>query len=1309
ETLRPVFDKLVYWEAITASLAVSFSFIIVYFIGILRLSFAWVLLVGVLVGGSLRRSFLRMRDRVSTETTRKLALRRLEVDVETVEWVNLFLHRFWMQLEPTLSASLLASLNTSLGASKPGFLDSLHLSVFTLGSAAPRIETVRTIPRSADDLLLMEWDLNFTPVDHDLIGKREILLGDVRGSKIEIVARVGKGLASIPLPIVVSDLAFKGKMRLAIKFMSKHPHVKSVEYSFIETPKVDFTLRPLKALDIMDTPGLQTFLQDSINSTLSHYVEPQRQVFDVEGFFDGSNNGNIVIGVLRITLYEARDLKNVELAGVSDPYVVVSINGKSVCKTSVVNGSLNPFWGETYFVPIMKSCLDGPASNLVSVGSDVLRMRVYDCNNTIADKFMGGTEGLRLGTWVRLLMESDASSAITTPIMSEAGSPHSPNGISRRAKEDLVSEWGSPFEGAGDVWKKLQASGGNLKGELRFQMTYFPFPGTSIARIPTGVLTVTIHQARELPISKHAHPYCMLEVRNKQPPGPCGPDLSVGQTPVARRTNNPVWDYPLIFWVADAKTESLWFALKDSKEGNSVFAEETVHPDWFKLTSTTGKIRITFKWQPLDLAVAQPHRNLRLLRDPIGTIKIKLHSAKNLANVESFTRKSDPYAKLFLSKSVVGATHVKENTLDPVWNEVFFGVVYSMRETIRVELWDFNNLKRDRTLGRVEFTIEELLKSIETLIEGPRKNRHSGIDWDDESKPNEDDEIVIEPKREACVAPVYIFKTDDAEDAVSHGLAAANTKENQAAGPNTPAVTDSTTTLHLKNSPSHSTLASSITNLSILPGSSASTPNIRQKGFLHFEVEFHGVVEDSVVRPKSQEELDELERKKLLAEAEVRRLKLLKNVGVLKDDVAEERVQLAEQAVKQMEWSPVRTLDSYRKSPSSCDNLLLVASGILRVRINRAKDLERKANAYMEILIDDETAFTTRTQRRTKSPIWDATGDILVKAIRRQQVHLQLRDSSKEDGTKNVKDDAVLGAWRGDIAALVGRKDIWLTMTGIDGIKEIASISINVGYVPIAASLTEDSAKNAGLLYVDIIDAINLEAIDSHSSDPYCVVLLNDNPIHRTKTQKRTLNPSFHETCSVAVASRLRSSLFIHVKHHASLARHTTLGTASFQLANLKVEELNVVVVPLEGARSGVIRFRLLFDHDASAANELGSARSLHLNRADRGIITSAVELDAVLSRVDKAEDGAVVKLTKGIGGVAVGTLASLATGTVVAGLPRQPQEGVMSAEMRARERGLAVREVTTRDLAPGGLNAKENADAVIGGRMFVRDCSCSN
>lgn len=54
------------------------------------------------------------------------------------------------------------------------------------------------------------------------------------------------------------------------------------------------------------------------------------------------------MGKLTITILRANDLKNMELVGKSDPYVVVHIRPLFKVKTKVVDNNLNPVWNETF-------------------------------------------------------------------------------------------------------------------------------------------------------------------------------------------------------------------------------------------------------------------------------------------------------------------------------------------------------------------------------------------------------------------------------------------------------------------------------------------------------------------------------------------------------------------------------------------------------------------------------------------------------------------------------------------------------------------------------------------------------------------------------------------------------------------------------------------------------------------------------------------------------------------------------------------------------------------------------------------------
>lgn len=53
-------------------------------------------------------------------------------------------------------------------------------------------------------------------------------------------------------------------------------------------------------------------------------------------------------GKLTLTVVKANELKNMEMIGKSDPYVVLYIRPLFKVKTKVVDNNLNPVWDETF-------------------------------------------------------------------------------------------------------------------------------------------------------------------------------------------------------------------------------------------------------------------------------------------------------------------------------------------------------------------------------------------------------------------------------------------------------------------------------------------------------------------------------------------------------------------------------------------------------------------------------------------------------------------------------------------------------------------------------------------------------------------------------------------------------------------------------------------------------------------------------------------------------------------------------------------------------------------------------------------------
>jgi Ca2+-dependent lipid-binding protein len=222
---------------------IFFCCFICWVLGRFGAGFMWIVFILAISSTYYRTSVKRVRNRVRDDLNREQAKQRLETDFESTEWLNTFLLKFWVIYEPVLSATIVASVDQVLSSQTPAFLDSLRLSKFTLGTKPPRVDQVKTYPKSEEDIVLMDWRFSFIPNDVSDLTARQ--LKNKVNPKIVLAIRVGKGLVGKDLPVLVEDMSFSGLMRIKIKLMAQFPHVKTVDLSFLERPVFDYVLKPI--------------------------------------------------------------------------------------------------------------------------------------------------------------------------------------------------------------------------------------------------------------------------------------------------------------------------------------------------------------------------------------------------------------------------------------------------------------------------------------------------------------------------------------------------------------------------------------------------------------------------------------------------------------------------------------------------------------------------------------------------------------------------------------------------------------------------------------------------------------------------------------------------------------------------------------------------------------------------------------------------------------------------------------------------------------------------------------------------------
>lgn len=621
-----------------------------------------------------RTSIRRVRRNFRDDVNREMAKARLETDNESLEWINSFLVKFWPIYAPVLCQTIINSVDQVLSTSTPAFLDSLRMKTFILGSKPPRLDHVKSYPKAEDDTVLMDWKFSFTPNDiMDLTARQ---LKNKINPKVALEIRIGKGIISKGMDVLVEDFSFSGLMRVKVKLQIPFPHIEKVEICFLGRPEIDYVCKPLGGetlgFDINFIPGLESFISEQIHGNLAPIMyDPNVFPIEIAKMLAG-NPVDQAIGVLAVTLHGAHGLKNPDkLAGTPDPYTVVSLNGRvPLGRTKTVAGNPNPRWGDVIYV-------------IITSFADALTLQVYDYNEYRKDK--------ELGTATFALDQL------------EQATDH----------ENLRLE---------------VMANGKPRGLIQANVNFFPVlegrkleDGSTEAppESNTGIARFTVEQAKDLDGTKsligQLNPYAVLLLNGKE----------IHKSRKLKRTNNPIWDNgSKEFLVTDRKAARLGVVIKDDRDiaSDPILGTYQIKLDdmlqlmekgqeWYNLAGAqTGRAKLMIQWKPVALKGVSGGSGGYVT--PIGVVRLHLKSARDLRNVET-VGKSDPYVRIMLSGIEKGKTVTFQNNLNPDWDEVIYVPVHNAREKLTLEVMDQENLGKDRPLGLVEVATADYIHEAE--------------------------------------------------------------------------------------------------------------------------------------------------------------------------------------------------------------------------------------------------------------------------------------------------------------------------------------------------------------------------------------------------------------------------------------------------------------------------------------------------------------------------------------------------------------------------------------------------------------------
>lgn len=140
--------------------------------------------------------------------------------------------------------------------------------------------------------------------------------------------------------------------------------------------------------------------------------------------------------------------------------------------------------------------------------------------------------------------------------------------------------------------------------------------------------------------------------------------------------------------------------------------------DWFALSNAkSGKVKLSFAWKP----IITDNRSLAIVgsQDSIGMIRIHVKQARNLHNTE-LTGQADPYTQVRVGKNVYAKTRVVDSNLNPEFDEVLYTPVYRLQQKVYLEVYDWNQVKKDALIGLTEFSVSDLVDKAEDGTLNPR-------------------------------------------------------------------------------------------------------------------------------------------------------------------------------------------------------------------------------------------------------------------------------------------------------------------------------------------------------------------------------------------------------------------------------------------------------------------------------------------------------------------------------------------------------------------------------------------------------------
>lgn len=644
-------------------------------IGYFRLNVGRTFLVTFLAAMYYRTSVRKYRLNLRLEAQREFSVKAIEDDFETLEWMNVFLDKYWRFLEPSISQQVTDQVNEMVAGMDviPAFIKEIWIHTMTLGTKPPRVDQVRTLDRTGNDVTVMDWEVSMTP--NALEDSTLKQMKNKANQEIIVKAK----MFGMTIPFCVNDVTFRAKARVRIRMMPQFPHIQTINVSMMEQPYIDFMAKPIGSdsilsWEIFNFPGLYVMLNELIKKYAGPIVfHPLSFQLNIEQMLAG-NGVNGALGILQIDVRSAHNLLGADtFNNTIDPYFTFGFSGNVLAKTKFIDDTCDPVYNQTIRV-------------ILNSSADPLAIYLYDENENDGrkDKFMGGAL-----YDLDELMDKGSIKNIELPIL-------------RNNKE------AGTFKFDISLLRSLQ-------GSKLPDGSYSPPPDYNTGVVKLNLLGGRGYSEDE---EKPRAVFCELYINGEKT-----------NTSVIAKTLEATWNQEFERIIYDRAQTNIQVVIKDATTkdivGSStlqlsdIIDASFVGNSWFKMNRGRGEVSLSCVWNSVRIRGVKGSLGYT---EPIGIVRIYIENAHDLLNLEKFGV-VDPYVRIMINDIQRGRTLTKASTTNPIYNESIYIPVSSINQRITIEAMDVRRNTQDRTLGSLQLRLNEFVdfnssgEPVETLGE----------------------------------------------------------------------------------------------------------------------------------------------------------------------------------------------------------------------------------------------------------------------------------------------------------------------------------------------------------------------------------------------------------------------------------------------------------------------------------------------------------------------------------------------------------------------------------------------------------------